>query len=122
MKDHICILIVDADERSQIFLSTLLRAYDLSIVQSVTTDGALKALEEHRFGLILLDLSVQSLDPYSVLRFMKKRRIRTPVIALTERPVSNEHLDPTLVRGVVRKPLIATEIVIPALVSAGRKH
>ncbi|MEO8215793.1 MAG: response regulator [Acidobacteriota bacterium] len=121
MKDHICILIVDADEKSQTFISTLLGAYELTIWQSRNTDEALKALDEHRFGLILLDLAGNAVDPYSVLRFMKKRKITTPVIALTDRPVANEHLDASLVRGVVRKPLIAGELIRPALASAGKK-
>lgn len=77
------ILLVD-DE--QFILDTLARdLQDESFAMSLASGGeqALSKISKHRFDLVITDILMQDIDGFQVLKAVKKKNIRTPVIMFT---------------------------------------
>lgn len=77
-------ILVIEDEQSLANVLEFKLSHEGFITKSVT-DGsaALKVLTTEKFDLILLDLVMPVMDGFQVLEELKKRKISTPVIVLT---------------------------------------
>lgn len=77
-------ILIAEDERSiakalQIKLS--LSGFEVEI--AVNGEEALKLLKETKFDLLLLDIMMPKMDGFSVMEEMKKNKIKTPIIILS---------------------------------------
>ena len=78
------ILIVDDDERLAEMLSTYLRSRGFEVEQRVDGSSGLRALEQGRFDIVVLDVMLPDLDGLEVLRRLRSRST-VPVLMLTAR-------------------------------------
>lgn len=80
------VLIVDDDQRNIFALSEVLKARGFQTKSAQGMEEAFRYLEdEHRFGIILLDMMMPDMDGYEGVRILKRdeRLKHIPVIALT---------------------------------------
>lgn len=78
-------LIVDDDEA---VLSILCRAVNTSGIETSCVksgEEALRALEEAKYDLILMDVNMSGMDCFEVIKEIRKRSIATPVIIVSGR-------------------------------------
>jgi two-component system, NarL family, nitrate/nitrite response regulator NarL len=69
-------------------------AGDLTVLERcVTGEEALRAVEEHRPDVLVLDLRMPVMDGFEVLREMRRRRLPTRVVILTAALSEREMLD-----------------------------
>ena len=83
MKEKQSILFVDDDEQ---FRKAIVRIFETSEFDITTAkDGqeALDLLSKNTYDLIITDLKMPVLDGYELMREIKKRKIKIPVIILT---------------------------------------
>ena len=78
------ILIVDDDERLAEMLGTYLRSRGFEVEQRVDGTSGLRALEQGRFDIVVLDVMLPDLDGLEVLRRLRTRST-VPVLMLTAR-------------------------------------
>jgi two-component system copper resistance phosphate regulon response regulator CusR len=79
------ILLIEGDPSTARFLTRGLAAEGFRVAHSEDGRAALERALQHRFDLVLLDLVLQSLDAFSVLRVLHAARPDLPVILLARR-------------------------------------
>jgi DNA-binding NtrC family response regulator len=77
------LLLVDDDEALLSLLENILKkeGYDISIADGGA--AAIKLIEQRKYDLILLDIRMQTVNGFNVLKFVKERNPETKVIMLT---------------------------------------
>src|SRR6185369_8843885 len=83
-------------------------AGDLTVLERcVTGEEALRAVEEHRPDVLVLDIRMPVMDGFAVLREMRRRQLPTRVVILTGELSEREMLDALRlgVNGVVLKEM-----------------
>lgn len=83
--DNQPVLIVDDNELNREVLSRRLLQYGYEVYVAEDGGKALKMLETHRYGLVLLDITMPGIDGYQVLEHMKSTDVlrHVPVIMIT---------------------------------------
>ncbi|HBN16291.1 MAG: DNA-binding response regulator [Gammaproteobacteria bacterium] len=79
------VLLVEDDESLANGILTALRSESYTIDPVNDGRSALHAVSSEHFDLVILDLGLPKLDGLSVLRAMRDRSLRTPVLILTAR-------------------------------------
>lgn len=79
------ILVVEDDPKLAASLHKGLDEAELAVTTARTGEQALKLMAEARFDLILLDLGLPDRDGLSILRELRTRQDRTPVLVVTAR-------------------------------------
>lgn len=77
------ILVIEDDPDLVEFLRTVLREQDFTVKSASKASEALKIIEKFEPDLTLLDLGLPDIDGQSLVRDLKKRFPRSPVIILT---------------------------------------
>jgi len=83
MKDKQSILFVDDDEQFRKAMVRIFEASGFDITTAKDGQEALDLLSESTYNLIITDLKMPVLDGYELVREIKKREIKIPVIILT---------------------------------------
>ncbi len=80
------VLLVEDEDRIAGFLVKGLRAQGLEVDRVATgADGLAAATRGLPYDLLVLDLGLPDIDGLDVLRVLRERRVRTPVLILTAR-------------------------------------
>ena len=104
-------LIVEDDEPTQKLLETLLRRSGLATTIAPTGTDAIERLSSVTFDVVILDLMMPYVAGEDVIAFLAARDPRPPVIVCTAAgPKATAGLDPSVVKGLVRKPFDILEL------------
>ena len=106
------VLIVDDDLPTRQLLDTLMRRSSLASIVAENGRAAIDLLESRNdVACIILDLMMPKMDGTSVIDHVARSNKRIPIIVCTAMPPSTlPHLDPDIVRAVVRKPFDVEEM------------
>lgn len=107
------ILVVDDEENIRFLVESGLKLAGLDTVAARDGREALTAITEHRPHLIVLDVMMPELDGFEVLRRLRDRGDRTPVIFLTARDATEDRVKGLTSGGddYVVKPFAIAELV-----------
>ena len=107
------VLVVDDEEDLRDMIAMILEARGYHVTQASGGKVALQLIAESEgFDVILLDMVMPDMNGAQVVRTLRDRGIRTPVVLATG--YAPEDLDAdcrSLVAGVLRKPFVARELV-----------
>ncbi len=101
------VLLVDDDRPVADALEEILIDDGYDVVKAYGARDALRAVDDNRFDLLLLDLMMPDMDGMSLLRLLRRRRAteRVPVALITAHPhVSDEAMACAGVRACFHKP------------------
>ncbi len=107
------ILLVEDEKKMVLFVRKALQAEGLSVDAVHRGDEALSAAASTAFDVIILDIMLPGRDGLSVLRQLRERGVRTPVLLLTARGDVNERVE-GLNAGAddyLPKPFVLAELV-----------
>ena len=93
MKDKQSILFVDDDEQFRKAIVRIFEASGFDITTARDGQEALDLLSESAYDLIITDLKMPVLDGYELMREIKRREIKIPVIILTGYGEVETHID-----------------------------
>ena len=79
------VLIVDSDTAVQAMLYKVIRSNGLDAQIASSGEEALEAVRSRQYDLILLDVDLQGMDGFEVIRQMRGRGIQTPIIIVSGR-------------------------------------
>lgn len=109
------LLLVDDNMINVMVVQKFLKRWGYEAVVAQSGVEALKALEEHDFGLILMDLRMPEMDGFEATRRIRARgdaKAQTPIIALTAstEPGVKERIAEVQMQGYLFKPFNAEEL------------
>jgi DNA-binding NtrC family response regulator len=78
------VLVADDDALVLAMLARLLRSHGVNVVEVTSGHEVKSKLEAERFHLIISDLGMPDFDGIAVIRYVKERRLLTPVIILAK--------------------------------------
>ncbi len=107
------ILIIDDDPLLSEAIATALALHGFETREAENGRAGLQAIETQRPALALLDLRMPVLDGEGVLRELKRRRIRLPVVLMSADDEAEQISRRYGVAGYLRKP-----IAVPRLLAA----
>ncbi|HWI40386.1 MAG TPA: response regulator, partial [Verrucomicrobiae bacterium] len=85
------VLLVDDDMRNMFALSRVLEQRGLRVVKAEDGEKALSILDGGEgVDIILMDIMMPGMDGYDTTRSIRKRGIRTPIIALTAKAMKED--------------------------------
>lgn len=85
------VLLVDDDEMNQFFCRSLLKMLELEISFASSGYEAIEMLQQQRFDLIFMDISMPGMDGYETTRHLRARHgYSLPIVALTAHAISGE--------------------------------
>ena len=76
-------LVVDDDDVVRSTLARLLRHLDMDVMDAGDGAEAIRKVDEHRFDIVISDLSMPAADGFAVLESVRNKQPHTPVIILT---------------------------------------
>ena len=79
------VLIVDDDETVQNVLYKVISSNGIYAKVASSGEEALHQVAAHHFDLILLDINMRGMDGFEVIRTMRQRGIKTPIIIVSGR-------------------------------------
>ena len=79
------VLIVDDDQAILTMLNKVIRSNGLETDSVTSGEGALKKIGEETYDLILLDVNMHGMDGFDVLKVIRQRGIKVPVILVSGR-------------------------------------
>lgn len=77
------VMVVEDDASTQLLLRRTLERRGYQVIVAADGTEALWQLGQHRFALILSDITMPNFDGFQLLRFLQQKSIATPVILLT---------------------------------------
>jgi DNA-binding response OmpR family regulator len=77
------ILVVEDDPHILLGLEEVLKSEDFEVAACNRGDRALEAVQQHRPGLILLDVMLPGLSGYDICKQLRAKKITTPILMLT---------------------------------------
>jgi DNA-binding response OmpR family regulator len=77
------ILIIEDEKAILMALEDDFRAIGYQVDSAMTGPGGLQKGSEHNYDIILLDVMLPEMDGFEVLKELRKRNVRTPIIMLT---------------------------------------
>jgi DNA-binding response OmpR family regulator len=87
------VLVVDDDRKTASFVSKALGSEGFAVDVLHNGDEALEAIEEHAFDAVVLDIMLAGRDGLSVVKQLRARGNRTPVLLLSARGEVNERVE-----------------------------
>jgi DNA-binding response OmpR family regulator len=105
MSSHV-ILIVEDDAAISKMVATILGRDGYSWIAASDGAQAIRLLGGDRICLVLLDLMMPRVSGFEVLEHIREQALSVPVVVMTAavNAISDEHLDPRIVKAVVTKP------------------
>ena len=79
------VLIVDDDEAVQSVLYKVICSNGIGAKVASSGEEALELTRRHHFDLILLDVNMRGMDGFEVVRTLRSRKVRTPIIIVSGR-------------------------------------
>ena len=76
-------LVADDDDVVRSTLARLLRHLDMDVLDAADGAEAIRKVDQHRFDIVISDLSMPQADGFAVLESVRKKQPHTPVIILT---------------------------------------
>ena len=120
------ILIVDDETDALDLISVELAQHGAKVTGVSNATDALKAIEEHRFDLLVCDIGMPEIDGYELIRRIRKQELgkdkRIPAVALTAYARVQDRMQ-AIVAGYsthIAKPVDANELVTIVASLAGR--
>ncbi|WP_010276626.1 response regulator transcription factor [Paenibacillus senegalensis] len=107
------ILVVDNEEEIRDILKLHLENASMQVFEADSGQCALSILSQEPIDLIVLDLMMEQMDGWGVLKYMKQHQLRTPVIVLSARQLESDKIE-TLGLGAddyVTKPFSPGELI-----------
>jgi len=108
------ILVVDDMQFNRFLLKAFFNKTDISVIEAEDGQQAVRAAEEHKPDLILMDISMPVMDGYEAVRQIRHNAMiaAIPVIALTARAMSQdkEHILSAGFDGYLAKPVKRAEL------------
>jgi PAS domain S-box-containing protein len=124
--DALHILIVDDETDALDLISVELAQHGAKVTAVTTAEDALKALEQHRFDLLISDIGMAKMDGYELIRRIRKQEKgqdkRIPAVALTAYARVQDRMK-AIMAGFnthVAKPVEANELITVVASLAGR--
>ena len=77
------ILVVEDDPHIRMGLEEFLKSEQFEVATCERGDQALKAVERHRPGLIILDIMLPGASGYDVCKELRQKKVKTPILMLT---------------------------------------
>lgn len=79
------VLVVEDDPDGQEVINTILQHHHFLVHTAATAESAIELLEQHRYALAVLDLSLPKMDGWKLLQWIKNHPDTTqlPCIAIT---------------------------------------
>jgi two-component system, OmpR family, response regulator len=107
------LLVVDDEPNIIDLLSTSLRFAGFEVVTAMTGGEAVKAADQYRPDLVLLDVMLPDVDGFVVLRRLREGRDHLPVLFLTARDANDDKVTGLTLGGddYVTKPFSLEEVV-----------
>jgi two-component system OmpR family response regulator len=107
------VLVVDDEENISYLVSSALRLEGMTTTTVATGRGAITHLETHEADLVVLDVTLPDLDGFEVLKRLRDRGHRQPVIFLTARDSVEDRVRGLTVGGddYLVKPFAIEELV-----------
>ena len=105
MSSHV-ILIVEDDAAIQKMVATILGRDGYSWIAASDGAQAIRLLAGGRICLVLLDLMMPRVSGFEVLEHIRNEQLTVPVVVMTAavNAITDDHLDPSIVKAVVTKP------------------
>ena len=79
------VLIVDDDQAILTMLNKVIRSNAIETASVTSGEGGLKKIGEETYDLILLDVNMHGMDGFDVLKVIRQRGIKVPVILVSGR-------------------------------------
>ena len=101
------LLTIDDSKTIRMILQRAFKEYDCALIEAANGEEGLKAAAEHKPDLIILDITMPTMDGIQMLTLLRARGDTTPVFALTA-AVTTEDFSACLaagMTGVLSKPL-----------------
>jgi two-component system, cell cycle response regulator len=77
------ILTIDDSKTIRLILQRAFKAYDCTLIEAGNGEEGLKAAAEHKPDVIILDITMPTMDGIQMLTLLRARGDTTPVIMLT---------------------------------------
>jgi DNA-binding response OmpR family regulator len=77
------ILVIDDQSDVRAMISIVLRVNHFEIVEAASGAAALKAFEDSRFDLAIVDIFLQGTNGFDVIRMMRERIPNLPIVAIS---------------------------------------
>jgi CheY-like chemotaxis protein len=104
------VLVVDDDAGIRKLLCAVLRGRGLNVDDAEDGQQALDLIEEHAYGVIVLDLVMPVIDGITVAERLTRLAPRPVVLVISGAEHAIDTLDPATIHGIVRKPFDAEEL------------
>lgn len=112
--DHpLCILTIDDEQIVLDSVQKHLRKEDLRLLSALSAREALKMMDENQVDIVLTDLMMPEIDGLELLKLMRTKAPRTPVIMITGYATINTALQATYlgVFDYIAKPFTRSELL-----------
>ena len=118
------VLVVDDEENIVFLVESALNLHGFSTVAAASGREALRAVEEHRPDLVVLDVMLPDLDGFTVLRRLRDAGSQVPVLFLTAKDATDDRVHGLTIGGddYMVKPFAAAELVARVKLSLRRRH
>lgn len=93
MNNAVRILVVDDDSKTLAFVSKALKAEDFIVTELQNGNAALTAILDDAFDAVVLDIMLPGRDGLSVVKQLRVKKNRTPVLLLSARGDSSERVE-----------------------------
>lgn len=77
------LLTIDDSKTIRLILQRAFKEFDCSLVEAANGEEGLKAAAEHKPDIIILDITMPTMDGIQMLTLLRQRGDNTPVIMLT---------------------------------------
>jgi CheY-like chemotaxis protein len=106
------VLIADDDEPIRHMVKTILTREGYQVDEAENGAEALEKIKEDDYGAIVLDLMMPVVNGYEVLDYLTRAQPQRKCVVIISAAASGEiaKADPTIVKGVLRKPFELTEL------------
>lgn len=79
------VLIADDDETVQSVLYKVIRSNGIDAIVTSSGEEALEQAAAHHFDLILLDINMRGIDGFQVVRILRNRGVKAPIVIVSGR-------------------------------------
>ena len=106
------VLIAEDNEVNQLLIKTLLEKQGAKVSMVSNGKEALKSALSNEYDLIFMDISMPEMNGYQVSRSLRKKKVKTPIIALTAHAFqeTQEKCSSSGMNGFISKPYQNEEI------------
>ncbi|AHC16392.1 response regulator [Salinispira pacifica] len=101
------ILLAEDEAINRLYIRNLIRKKGWSVHEAADGEQALKALENERFDLILLDLGLPKKDGYEIAKSVQEHGLDVKILAVTgyDYPEDRKKIREAGMHGLIPKPI-----------------